>query len=54
LGFRNGTDTPWITDSCAAAPSNLAFDGDLKGGNPEVRLRTVEDFAGEAAVAALS
>jgi hypothetical protein len=39
---------PWLEDGVAAAPSNLAFDADLKARNPEWGLRTVESFAAEA------
>jgi hypothetical protein len=39
---------PWLKDGIAAAPSNLAFDADLKRRDPEWGLRHVEDFASEA------
>ena len=39
---------PWIEDGVETAPSNLAFDADLKRRDPEWGLRTVEDFAREA------
>jgi hypothetical protein len=39
---------PWIVDGVATAPSNLAFDADLKRRNPAWGLRRVEDFANEA------
>lgn len=39
---------PWIRDAVATAPSNLAFDADLKSRNPEWGLRRVEDFTAEA------
>jgi hypothetical protein len=39
---------PWLQAGVAAAPSNLAFDADLKRRDPSWGLRLVEDFAGEA------
>ena len=39
---------PWLSDAVETAPSNLAFDADLKARDPEWRLRRVEDFAAEA------
>lgn len=39
---------PWIEAGVATAPSNLAFDADLRARDPEWGLRTVEDFAGAA------
>ena len=39
---------PWIVDGIDTAPSNLAFDADLKRRNPAWGLRLVEDFAHEA------
>lgn len=39
---------PWLRSGVAAAPSNLAFDADLKARDPEWGLRTVEDFAAAA------
>lgn len=39
---------PWIVEGVATAPSNLAFDADLKRRNPAWGLRRVEDFAAEA------
>lgn len=39
---------PWLRESEEAAPSNLAFDADLKSRNPEWGLRRVEEFAGAA------
>lgn len=39
---------PWLEAGVEAAPSNLAFDQDLKARNPEWGLRLVEDFAAQA------
>jgi hypothetical protein len=39
---------PWLQEGVAAAPSNLAFDADLKRRNPSWGLRLVEDFAVQA------
>jgi len=39
---------PWLSSGIATAPSNLAFDADLKRRDPEWGLRSVEDFAAEA------
>ena len=36
---------PWLSDEIETAPSNLAFDADLKRRNAEWGLRGVEDFA---------
>lgn len=40
---------PWIVESEPTAPSNLAFDADLKRRDPQWGLRKVEEFAAEAA-----
>ena len=40
---------PWLVEGVETAPSNLAFDADLKRRNPAWGLRKVEDFAREAA-----
>lgn len=39
---------PWLIDSIGTAPSNLAFDADLKHRDPAWGLRRVEDFASAA------
>ena len=39
---------PWFEDGVAAAPSNLAFDADLKARDPRWGIRLVESFAAEA------
>lgn len=39
---------PWLSDSMETAPSNLAFDSDLKRRDNRWGLRRVEDFAAEA------
>jgi hypothetical protein len=39
---------PWLSDEIEPAPSNLAFDADLKRREPDWGLRRVEDFAAEA------
>ena len=39
---------PWIVQGLPTAPSNLAFDADLKRRNPTWGLRKVEAFAREA------
>ena len=39
---------PWIEAGVATAPSNLAFDADLRARDAEWGLRTVEDFAAAA------
>ena len=36
---------PWLWDGVETAPSNLAFDSDLKRRDPQWGLRRVEDFA---------
>lgn len=44
---------PWLKDGIETAPSNLAFDADLKRRDPEWGLRRVEDFASAAAAKGL-
>jgi hypothetical protein len=39
---------PWLIGDGPVAPSNLAFDADLKSRDPEWGLRRVEDFAAAA------
>lgn len=39
---------PWLVEGLETAPSNLAFDADLKRRNPAWGLRKVEDFAQKA------
>jgi hypothetical protein len=39
---------PWLKDDVETAPSNLAFDADLKRRDPAWGLRRVEEFAAEA------
>jgi len=41
---------PWLEQGVEAAPSNLAFDQQLKSRDPRWGLRTVEDFAADAAL----
>lgn len=41
---------PWLKDDIHTAPSNRAFDADLKARDPEWGLRRVEDFAEAAAI----
>lgn len=41
---------PWLEAETEPAPSNLAFDLDLKARDPRWGLRLVEDFAAEAAL----
>jgi hypothetical protein len=40
---------PWLKDDIPTAPSNLAFDADLKRRDPRWGLRRVEEFAATAA-----
>jgi len=41
---------PWLEAEVEPAPSNLAFDRDLRARDPRWGLRLVEDFAAEAAL----
>jgi hypothetical protein len=36
---------PWLEQGAETAPSNLRFDSELRGRNPDWGLRRVEDFA---------
>ena len=44
---------PWLKDDVETAPSNLAFDADLKRRNPDWGLRRVEDYAEMASLLGL-
>ncbi|WP_309610743.1 DUF938 domain-containing protein [Sphingomonas sp.] len=44
---------PWIEKGVATAPSNLAFDEDLRARDAQWGLRKVEEFAGKAAARGL-
>ena len=45
---------PWIVPGVETAPSNLAFDADLKSRDPDWGLRQVDDFAEAAAARGLA
>jgi hypothetical protein len=45
---------PWLSQGIETAPSNLAFDADLKSRDPEWGLRNVEDFAEAAGTRGLA
>ena len=45
---------PWLSADVETAPSNLAFDEQLKSVDPRWGLRRVEAFAGEARARGLS
>lgn len=49
LGSRLILYGPWLVDGEEPAPSNLAFDADLKARNPDWGLRLLSDFTHEAA-----
>ncbi len=40
---------PWLVDGIETAPSNLAFDADLKARDPRWGLRSVSEFRDQAA-----
>jgi len=44
---------PWLLNEVETAPSNLAFDAELKRRNPEWGLRRVEEFAQAATIRGL-
>jgi hypothetical protein len=44
---------PWLSESIETAPSNLAFDADLRRRDPSWGLRRVEEFESEAAARGL-
>jgi hypothetical protein len=44
---------PWLAETIPTAPSNSAFDADLRGRDPRWGLRRVDDFAAEAGTRAL-
>jgi len=44
---------PYLLDDRSTAPSNLAFDADLRARNPAWGIRRLADVAGEAAKAGL-
>ena len=45
---------PWISDRFETAPSNIAFDADLRRRDPQWGIRRVEDFAAAAALRGLN
>ena len=45
---------PFLVDGVETAPSNLAFDADLRARDPAWGLRRLEDVATEAAAAGLA
>ena len=49
LGSRLILYGPWLVDGEEPAPSNQAFDADLKARNPEWGLRSLSEFTHEAA-----
>lgn len=45
---------PWLVDGEPTAPSNMAFDADLRARNPDWGLRRVDSFAADASARGLA